>query len=154
MTILAFIDPDGSLHNYLGVLGGYATGVVYRQQCGGVEADMRQVEGYFVPVGGHSLDPSQGRVDAAELTAVFHSAGGCTYGGAAREGRLGLPAERLSALRALVQRIPYWTFQDDGEVDRRVPLRLDDARLLELLEAWVPVLTPDGPGILTWSNCD
>ncbi|WUO43891.1 DUF6210 family protein [Streptomyces sp. NBC_00285] len=31
---------------------------------------------------------------------------------------------------------------------------LDESRLAEADEAWVPVLTPDGPGVLTWENSD
>ncbi|WP_328753160.1 DUF6210 family protein [Streptomyces sp. NBC_00285] len=34
------------------------------------------------------------------------------------------------------------------------PLLLDESRLAEADEAWVPVLTPDGPGVLTWENSD
>lgn len=34
------------------------------------------------------------------------------------------------------------------------PLVLDESRLAEADEAWVPVLTPDGPGFLTWENSD
>ncbi|MEU6356441.1 DUF6210 family protein [Streptomyces sp. NPDC047072] len=33
-------------------------------------------------------------------------------------------------------------------------LDLDESRLAEADEAWVPVLTPDGPGVLTWENSD
>jgi len=64
-----------------------------------------------------------------------------------------LPPERLQQLRALVQAIPYWTRSGDGE-DHRGHLLLDESRLLELVEAWVPVITADGPGVLTWPNCD
>jgi hypothetical protein len=34
------------------------------------------------------------------------------------------------------------------------PLLLDESRLGELDEAWVPVLTPDGSGLLVWNNSD
>jgi hypothetical protein len=50
-----------------------------------------------------------------------------------------------------VEALPYWTC-DEGET--RVSLRLDESRLEEVVEAWVPVLTPDGPGVLVWENCD
>jgi hypothetical protein len=65
-----------------------------------------------------------------------------------------LPPDRLDDLRALVSAIPYWTFREDGEVEQRGHLRVDDGRLLELVEAWVPVVSPDGIALLTWPNCD
>ncbi|MEU9168388.1 DUF6210 family protein [Streptomyces sp. NPDC048420] len=34
------------------------------------------------------------------------------------------------------------------------PLVLDESRLAEADEAWLPVLTPAGPGFLTWENSD
>jgi hypothetical protein len=34
------------------------------------------------------------------------------------------------------------------------PLRIDEERADELDEAWVPVLTPDGPAYLAWVNSD
>jgi hypothetical protein len=35
-----------------------------------------------------------------------------------------------------------------------VPLQIDEGRGDELDEAWIPVLTPDGPGYLAWINSD
>ena len=32
------------------------------------------------------------------------------------------------------------------------PLLLDEQHLGDADEAWVPVLTPDGPGVLVWPN--
>ncbi|MFJ9706886.1 DUF6210 family protein [Streptomyces sp. NPDC101234] len=33
-------------------------------------------------------------------------------------------------------------------------LALDETRLADVDEAWVPVVTPDGPGVLVWENSD
>ncbi|MFI8456658.1 DUF6210 family protein [Kitasatospora sp. NPDC085464] len=33
-------------------------------------------------------------------------------------------------------------------------LQLDESRIGEADEAWVPVITPDGPGVLVWLNSD
>jgi hypothetical protein len=33
-------------------------------------------------------------------------------------------------------------------------LKLDESRIAEADEAWVPVLTPDGSGVLMWFNSD
>jgi hypothetical protein len=35
-----------------------------------------------------------------------------------------------------------------------VPLILDESRLDEIDEAWVPVTSPDGPSVLIWENSD
>jgi hypothetical protein len=48
---------------------------------------------------------------------------------------------------------------DDGPAPPRqlaepVPLVLGESRIDQFDEAWLPVLTPDGPGVLWWSNSD
>jgi hypothetical protein len=148
------LDPDGTARSYLGLVVLHPTGVVYEQQCGGTEAQTRSAEGYFVPLGGVAYDPGQRPVTIEDLTAVFHHRGGCAYGGEATSGRPELPPQRLDKLRALVETIPYWTFRSDGETDARGRLRLDEGKTMELMESWVPVMTPDGAGVLTWPNCD
>jgi hypothetical protein len=55
----------------------------------------------------------------------------------------------LDQLRSLVAAIPYWMTSERGDDDERGQLLLDDARRAEIVEAWVPVVTPEGPGILT-----
>jgi hypothetical protein len=69
------------------------------------------------------------------------------------------PAEFGAALnplaaagRELVEGIDYWA--SDALNATPHPLRLDERHLSDADEAWVPVLTPDGPGILVWSNSD
>jgi integrase len=51
------------------------------------------------------------------------------------------------------RRVPYSARQGPEHILRR-RLRLDDGRLDDLDEAWVPVLTSDGPGVLVWPNSD
>ena len=151
------IDPDGTSQAYLGVIIQFDTGVVYEQQCAGTETDLRGVEGYFVPLGGCRYDPNQGPIDFAALRAPFHNGGGCSFGGRpykAPANTCNLPSERLAQLRAAVESITYWGSDDSRAADLRTHLTIDDSRMGELVEAWVPVLTPDGPGILTWPNCD
>ena len=125
------------------------TGVVHEQQCAGVATHLRELEGYLVPVGGLKLRADAGRIDAEEFTAVFHDRRACVWGEAGDR----LPAERHAQLRDLVGSVPFWTY-DEGGGEVRAPLELDDSRPGELAEAWVPVLTPDGPGVLMWNNCD
>lgn len=66
-----------------------------------------------------------------------------------RTGRTRSLAEELAAI---VVRIPFW-YEVDGE-SRRGRLELDRTRLADCVEAWVPVITPMGPGILVSDNSD
>jgi hypothetical protein len=154
MPRTVMIDPDGTCHSYLGVIVRHPTGIVYRQQCGGIETLERSAEGYFVPLGGATFDASQGRLLSVGLTAVFHDQGGCVFGGMSYVGYPAFPPERLAQLRLQVEAIPYWSVAESGDTEQRVPLQLDESRLSDLLEAWVPVVTPHGPAVLTWPNCD
>ena len=145
-----FLDPDGTLGDWTFVIVAAPTGVRYRQQCAGVACEERELEGYLVPVGGVKLDSENGRIEATNLTAIFHRGGACVFGSAS--GRL--PADRLQELRRLVAAVPWWTTGESTEPDLRGYLEIDESRLAELTEAWVPVTTTAGCGVLVWSNCD
>ncbi len=58
----------------------------------------------------------------------------------------------LDDLTNIVEKIPLWHTARDG--DERAFLAFDRTRMDELTEAWVPVLTAYGPGILIHENCD
>lgn len=151
------IDPDGTFTSYLGVIVQHPTGVEYEHQCAGIECAERSVEGYYVPLGGAMMDLDDGNVNASELHQVFHREVrvGCPFGGTAwKEHASALPADRLKDLRDALAKIPYWGREDGPEGQRRTALRLDESRIGDLREAWVPVSTPDGPAILIWPNCD
>ncbi len=151
------IDPDGTSNSYTGVIIQFPTRVIYEQQCAGTDCDQRSVEGYYVPLGGCRFDPEHGRIDFESLRAPFHDGDACYFGGKlipASPNTCKLPPERLTQLRAAVESITYWVSEANTEAQPRTRLRIDDSRLAELVEAWVPILTPDGPGILTWPNCD
>jgi hypothetical protein len=62
------------------------------------------------------------------------------------------PDSQLRRLRQAVGQIPFWT--SDGLSDERDFLVFDDARLSEADEAWLPVRTPHGSGVLIWPNSD
>jgi hypothetical protein len=98
------------------------TGIVYEHEYGGEMHLRSQVEGYLVPLDG----------DAAELRA------------AVAEGRT------EQALQETIFTASAHTTEGMSFVDR-VPLVLDESGG-DPLEAWVPVLTPDGPGVLVWGN--
>jgi hypothetical protein len=64
-----------------------------------------------------------------------------------------LPEAQLARVRRAVAEIRFWRRGHDGQ-DHPVQLSVDERRLAELDEAWVPVATPDGPGYLLWKNSD
>ncbi|MCC2671671.1 MAG: hypothetical protein K0Q72_4142, partial [Armatimonadetes bacterium] len=134
-----------TLEPYLAVIVAQDGAVVYSQQCAGLACLEREVAGCYVPLGGFRYQASEGRFDAAELRAAFHRGTSCC-------GDRPPHGEQLERLRTAIAAIAYW--QSDGAGEIRTHLTLDEDRLSEIVEAWVPVLTPDGPGILTWPNCD
>jgi Family of unknown function (DUF6210) len=122
-------------------------GMVYGTQCAGLSTEMRFAQGYYVPAAGWKFDADGGPLQIEAFTEVFHRQGACQF---AWQGA-GLPADRLARLRALVADLP-WCGGVGGEMKGR--LSLDEERLDELAEAWVPVMSPDGRGVLLYKNCD
>jgi hypothetical protein len=134
------VNPSAFLmHPWMAVLVPASTGVTYTNQTGGVACWPRQVEGYYVPV--------FNQVGYESLRTIFEVTleRSGTYRGVGWVGQL------LDQLREAVGRIRM-----DSSVGGagEVPLTLDESRLAEVDEAWVPVLSPDGPAILIWENSD
>jgi hypothetical protein len=136
-----FLDPDGTNKDYFGVIIRHPSGVVYSQQCGCTKTEIRSLEGYFVPLGREPFESGGRPLSIAGLTAIFHRAGIGTGEPLSDEAR--------SRLASFVENIPWW-----DAAENRTHLAVDEARRGETMEAWVPVITSDGPGILTWPNCD
>lgn len=111
--------------------------------------ELREQEGYYVPIGGARLDASVSNIYTSALTLQFHDKRGCDW---TRIGKR-IPPECVAVLENAVAAIPFWSTITGG-ADERGSLRLDLARLTEIAEAWAPVMTSDGPGILVWENCD
>ncbi|MYX33047.1 MULTISPECIES: DUF6210 family protein [unclassified Streptomyces] len=42
----------------------------------------------------------------------------------------------------------------DGTSEQPHALRVDESRIRDADEAWIPVITPDGPAVLVWFNSD
>jgi hypothetical protein len=145
---LVFLDPDGSGGDVFGVIVQRATGVAYGTQCEGLRNDERYMEGFFVPVSGSMFNPEEGRINVERLRSAFHMGDLCLHGSDHFE-----PSDYVGSLRHAVSSIPFWYIDAKGET-QRVQLELDASRLDEAVEAWVPVLTPQGPGVLVWPNCD
>ncbi|MFF2325832.1 MULTISPECIES: DUF6210 family protein [unclassified Streptomyces] len=135
-----YIDPDGaSSPDWKYVVVEARTGVVYQNQYGGTACRQGKVEGFLVPV--YAPDELEG------LRGLFEE----HFRGAGTWNHAWTPDERAT-LRSAVADIRYWS---GDEVDQQPhELRWDESRLGETDEAWVPVLTPDGPGVLLWFNSD
>ena|SRR5215472_6537067 len=134
------LDPDGSLDLGLFVVVEAPTGVIYEHQCTGYLCEQRSVEGYLVPVGT--------RQAAAAILRFFERFNGWPPPLA---NQVWTPSLRQE-LADVVKEIPYW--ERRGDVDVRVNLQLDDGRLDEATEAWVPVLAAGHRAILLFENCD
>jgi hypothetical protein len=124
---------------WLYVVVGARTGVFYQQQYGGTACRQGQVEGFLVPVfGPDSLAQLRGLFEGD-----FRGAGTWNYR---------WRVEEVDRLREAVAGICYWA--SDGVTEDPHPLQLDEQQLSEADEAWIPVLTPDGSGVLVWFNSD
>ncbi|MEU5875946.1 DUF6210 family protein [Spirillospora sp. NPDC047279] len=128
---------------WLGAIVSAPTGVVYEQQYGGTARRQDRREGYFVP-----LPCEEALFELRDLfERELRSAG--VWGANHR-----WSPEQLDRLRMAVAVIPFdmgYAPGDSGLLGPD-PLRLDEGLLHQADEAWVPVVTPDGPGVLVWSN--
>ncbi|NYI03557.1 DUF6210 family protein [Allostreptomyces psammosilenae] len=138
-TRFVFLDPDGMAGGWLYVVVRAPTGVVYQQQYGGTACRQGEVEGFLVPVFG----PDALEALHALFVEEFRGAGTPNHS---------WPEPERARLRGAVAGITYWA--SDGHTEEPHPLRLDESRILDVDEAWVPVVTPDGPGVLLWFNSD
>lgn len=136
------LDPDGMAGGtgWLHVVVRAQTGVIYQQQYGGTACRQGQVEGFLVPVfGPKGLSPLRELFEEH-----FRGAGTWNYKWQASE---------VERLRKAVSGVGYWAPDESGTASA-CPLQLEERHLGEADEAWVPVRTPPGPGILVWSNSD
>lgn len=149
-----FLNPDGTMPFGLVVIVHAPTGVVYGHQCAGLATDMRHVEGFLVPI---CLDQRFGSFDRT-MQADYHlqvmMSFGAALSGTPPASGDDWPAEILDKLEYAVADLVMWRTTLDGHGDARLSLQLDRSRLAELTEAWVPVITPYGPGTLLFENSD
>jgi Family of unknown function (DUF6210) len=144
-----YLDPDGTLTEWIAIVIRRETGVVYGTQCAGVATEQRFIEGYLIPVAGAKYDVDEGNIEVGPFRALFHDQDACKWSWSGRA----LPSERLALLKNLLETIPYWCCNLDGD-DQKHRIRIDEACVEEIAEAWIPVHTPDGPGVLLFQNCD
>ncbi|MBN2086204.1 MAG: hypothetical protein JW748_13375 [Anaerolineales bacterium] len=136
-----FLDPDGTNKEFFGVIIQHASGVRYSQQCGCTATALRETEGYYVPLKSQKTIIRNEATFITELRNVFHNKN--------NNADYGFSEDQMMRLAAIIESIPWW-----NESERLSHLRLDEKRKHEITEAWVPIFTPDGPGILIWPNCD
>ena len=137
------LDPDGTQEIGLVVIVEAQTGVTYEQQCGGHANEQRTIEGFLIPVGSLS--------DARKIYDWFWATfkGNCYPS----PGRSLWTPDTISQLQLLVGQIPCWHSIRNGQ-DERHYLKLNTESMDECVEAWIPVFTPYGNGILTLNNSD
>jgi hypothetical protein len=118
------------------------TGVTYQHQCGGLRCDHREAEGFLVPVGGHKdaqpfIDFFDKEFDDYPLVIPWTEA-------------------QIKKLRFLVRTMPYYdeAYEEEGTGFGPYNAELDESRMAECTEAWIPVTTSDGNAILIFENCD
>jgi hypothetical protein len=108
------------------------TGLLYEHRYGGSSCRQVEIEGFLVPAWAHP-----------DATKAFDQLFLVDLGGnGVRDD------DRSEAVMAIGEAIKWIWYRGTG--DRIAPLQIDEERADEIDESWVPVLTPDGPGYLTW----
>jgi hypothetical protein len=134
------LDPDGTGGDrWLYVVVEAKTGVFYQQQYGGTACRQGQAEGFLVPL----FSPEE--LDGLRELFERHFRGAGTWNHVWAD-------DERDRLRTIVGSIRCWAC--DGSTEEPHSLRLDESRMHQVDEAWVPVITPDGPGVLVWCNSD
>jgi hypothetical protein len=135
------LDPDGMAmaDGWLYVVVEAGTGVFYLQQYGGTACRQGKVEGFLVPVYGPDA------LDALRHLFEEEFRGAGTWNSS-------WPDDERDKLRAIIADVSYWA--SDGYSEELHVLGLDESRIRDADEAWVPVSTPDGAGVLMWFNSD
>jgi hypothetical protein len=143
------IDPDGTQDPGLLVLVRADTSVVYEHQCGGHNTFQYQAEGYLIPIGppGHSKPLREFFEREFKNFPPYHGLNPSTGTEPAWS------ESALTMLENLVESLRIWYRDEDGHNDW-THLALDKTKTEQFTEAWLPVNTPLGKGILLWENSD
>ena len=138
-----FLNPDGSRPIGLLVIIDVSTGVIYASQCGGIACEVREAEGFAVPVGGPA--------DAEPFRRLFRQ----RFGDNPTDPRIAnWPDGAHQELASLVGHVPLWRTTRSDDLTAPAVLELDRTRLVELTDAWIPVRSVYGPGWLLFDNGD
>lgn len=145
-----YIDSDGTFNDWIAVIIESKTDVIYGIQCGGTACEQRYTEGFLIPCGGLRFNVDDGHINSEMLTSLFHTPnGGCLYH---LQGEI-LSESKIDEISDIVKQIPLWHYTNINDC-KREHLELDLERVHEICEAWIPVKTDFGRGILLWNNCD
>jgi hypothetical protein len=151
-----YLDPDGTIEDWIGVVVAERTGVIYEHQCGGTACFHRSIEGYYVPVGGLAVggEAQLGKAPTGpDIREFFHLRVGIESPSSGAHGWTDPSA--LAELYRLVRGIPWWERGGVVNETKRLPLAIDGEREGEIVEGWIPVLLGgDGVGVLVWPNSD
>jgi hypothetical protein len=147
--VVVRIDPDGTQDPGLLVLVFAETGIVYEHQCGGHNTFQYQSEGYLVPIGppNHSVDLRQFFEREFKGFPPYHGLNPST----GTEPAWSEPT--LAALEQIVGSLRIWHRTEAGR-DEWTHLTLNRVQTERFTEAWLPVNTPLGLGVLLWENSD
>jgi len=147
-----FFDPDGTQPLGLIAIVAAATGITYAHQCGGYATEIRQLEGFAVPVG----DATAAQPLCAFFAQRFHGNPPIGERNAEKRSYGGWTAADLEQVDLLLGHIALWKTYPEGSGmdDEREFLHLDRNRLDELTEGWIPVRSVYGPGVLVFANSD
>ena len=63
-----------------------------------------------------------------------------------------VPEDLVQALQAELAKLYY--LSNDRKPHGQGVVTLDQTRLGQMVEGWIPIQTPDGAGILVFGNCD
>jgi hypothetical protein len=137
-----FLNPDGTQEKALYLLVEHLTGVTYAHQCAGYLTQTREAQGFLIPIGGPKM--------AQPLMEWFWK----TFHGNSYEPATQWKEAHLAELKELVSQVVCWHSTTEAHHDERLFLQLDESRLSECTEGWVPVQTPYGSGFLVFENCD
>ncbi|MFI1379614.1 DUF6210 family protein [Embleya sp. NPDC020886] len=120
------------------------SGMVYEIQTCGTSCVQSRVEGHLIPI--EAPDAYAALIDL--FVREFSGSGGPRMWA-------WTPAH-LDSLRAAISTIRFPADYDSAPVMGYpgTPIHVDESRLSEATEAWIPVTTELGTGILVWSNSD
>jgi len=139
-----FIDTDGTLDSWIYLLVESKTNIIYSSQCNGTDNEIRYLEGFLVPVGGEVYNVSLNqKINIDKLINIFK-----------KKSKTQTNNFDIEELKRNIEQITIWYSEEIDGNDIRDHLMLNLDRLDEVVEAWVPVLTPWGGGVLIWKNSD
>jgi hypothetical protein len=139
-----FIASEGAAELGLLLIVSSPTDVIYHVQCDGVACDQRSIEGFLVPLG--QRESSERMWNELFCDEHLGNRGPIPWQTPSLVGY-------LDRLEQIVGAVVCWKREAD-DTDQRLLLRLDRTRLEQCVEAWIPVISPYGPAILTFENSD